>query len=537
MQDMKAFWLGTLSTIVENDTCPFCRLVVHAINDSWMTQYGDVWSTANMVRINIWAETTFWAHSDNGEIVSDKIPVRHGRFRFRPALGTDWTSEEREDSWRDSTRSTICELDRISIEQYHPFPSNRQQDRFQALQRRLVPSVTDISLIRSWIVKCSSEHHHFGQAFKSQAQLRATGQFRVYDVLDSRLVEPTGIVSYIALSYVWGNAIRERQAAEPISWWSDLFDDDDDDVKIIHWVKRSRSVRFHRLPIAIQDACELVKYIGRSYLWVDLLCVSQDDRSTKELLINKMHVIYEGADLTLVAAGGNNADSRLHGLHKDTRYPESTWIIPTESGKLNLAIARPELPEVLSSTPWMTRGWTFQEDILSLCCLYFTPKEIFYSCEHHTPRSYMSGVEYYRGFGTGRFSEWREGYVLETNYTKTAYQNKSPWSEAWARSPTRSLRSSAQIIQQSRRRDMVEDINVTNDASTDDPSYNSDFNEYADFIRNYTKQQLTETGDIISAFLGILNKFSTKSPLCADVQFHGLLNYDLYRTSMEKSLL
>ncbi len=69
----------------------------------------------------------------------------------------------------------------------------------------------------------------------------------------------------------------------------------------------------------------------------------------KQLLINEMHVVYEGAYLTVVAAGGGNADARLHGLQEGTRSREETWTIPTQQGNFTLAIAKPKLEDLLSS--------------------------------------------------------------------------------------------------------------------------------------------------------------------------------------------
>jgi hypothetical protein len=153
-----------------------------------------------------------------------------------------------------------------------------------------------------------------------------------------------------------------------------------------------------------------------------------------------MHVVYKGASVTLIAAGGNDAESPLHGLRSDTRLAERSWIIPTGGGNLKLAIAKPGLQELLASTEWISRGWTFQEDILSSCCLYFTREEVFYSCDVHTPVHRLQGLERFGGFPRGRLSEWRESYVLETKSTLTAYQSLCQWNEAWSRSATHGLR-------------------------------------------------------------------------------------------------
>jgi hypothetical protein len=538
--DLKAFWLGKLSTIMSNDTCPFCRFVVHTISDCWRERASDVWGMTNT--INVWVKTTFWAHRQNSRqnLMPGSLQGRLKRdlfYRFRPALGTDWVPDDRMRSSNSNPRFTVCELDRLSSMECLPFPRDPTRDWSQVLRRRPIPKVAEIFLIRSWLDECQSEHgHSLGEA-KSQARLRATGYFRVIDVVESCLVEPTDDIVYIALSYVWGDALRERQTAEPSSWWEDLFEG----VESNQRAERRRRLRFNKLPATIQDASDLVKSIGRRYLWVDLLCIRQDDLSEKEVLLKQMHLLYEGASFTIVAAGGKSAESRLHGLPKSTRSPERTCLVPTKNGELRLVIARPGLSDILSSTDWNTRGWTYQEDILSSCCLYFTSNEIFYSCRYHSPQYPLAVADDFKGFRLGRFSEWREGYMLETKYTKTAYQSTSPWNEGWLRGPICGLRSEARVICQSDRPGQGEGNNVEENLLAIHPTnprfIGVDFSEYAAFVREYTKRKLTKPGDAVTAFIGILNKFGTKLLLGADVQFHGLLDNGTYSTNLEKSLL
>lgn len=523
--NMRAFRIGTLSSIVDNDTCPFCRLISNAINNSWMSTSGEFRSTTDLNRDSIWIRTTFWAHCD----IYPKQPgsnddFRNFTFRFRPALGTDWMQENNRSTWNSNNRTTICELDYVSNEQYLPFTKDPSVDGTQLLRRRLIPDIVDMSLIQSWVEECQSNHDHSGQRAASQYQLRATEQFRVYDVIESHLIAPTDVVEYIALSYTWGDALRERQSADPVSWWTNLFDDGEQ----MQSTSQVRRVRFDKLPVTIQDASLLLQRLGWRYLWVDLLCVYQDDIPKKEVIINKMNLIYEGASLTVVAAGGEHADSPLHGLRRGTRSSERTWTVPTARGDLNLALARPELKEMLSSTLWTTRGWTFQEDILSSCCLYFTQDEAFYSCDHHMPQRRLLGIGDYRGFGSGRFNEWREGYVLETKFTRSAYQSLSTWNDGWSRSLTRGLRCENAVIRRS---------------NTEDPADNHDyFHEYATLVVEYTRRNLTEPGDILAAFMGILGKFGTELQTGTDIRFHGLLNsrlrcHDRRSSVLEKALL
>lgn len=57
----------------------------------------------------------------------------------------------------------------------------------------------------------------------------------------------------------------------------------------------------------------LVRSLGERYLWVDALCIVQDDEASKLQNIDRMAPIYPGAKLTIIAADGD-ADYGLRGL-------------------------------------------------------------------------------------------------------------------------------------------------------------------------------------------------------------------------------
>lgn len=146
--DSKAFWLGTLSTILDNDKCPLCRLILHAVNNSWAEWARDMWTKTNLAGINVWVKTAFWAHCDSNHntiaLCSHSNPrssyqsERKGRVRVRATLGTDWVPDERmyfTSSYR-TKRYPLCELDRLSDDEFLTFPKEPQQDWAQVLQRR-----------------------------------------------------------------------------------------------------------------------------------------------------------------------------------------------------------------------------------------------------------------------------------------------------------------------------------------------------------------------------------------------------------------
>lgn len=145
---------------------------------------------------------------------------------------------------------------------------------------------------------------------------------------------------YVALSYVWGkyqslqafrNTIDELQKPGALL-----------DAK-------------PKLSAVVIDAMSLTADIGERYLWVDNLCIVQDDQTTKQTSINMMNLVYGNAILTVIAASGAGADAGLPGLRSQPRLQpqESAVIAP------NLKLISPHSLKSLETSNWATRAWTF----------------------------------------------------------------------------------------------------------------------------------------------------------------------------------
>lgn len=104
----------------------------------------------------------------------------------------------------------------------------------------------------------------------------------------------------VALSYVWGQVT-------------------------IHRIKNGVLPR--SLPRTIEDAIELTLALGYHYIWVDQVCIDPDDATKKHGQIRSMGRIYGEAELTLVAASGDDAHHGLPGVasHPRRGFP-SLWL-------------------------------------------------------------------------------------------------------------------------------------------------------------------------------------------------------------------
>ncbi|PMD43155.1 HET-domain-containing protein, partial [Hyaloscypha variabilis F] len=186
--------------------------------------------------------------------------------------------------------------------------------------------------------------------------------FRCIDLLEECLADVEVSVSFVALSYVWGQIAQSiRLLGGNIAQLKE---------------KNAISSTDTRFPKTIRDAMTLCKDLGIRYLWVDALCIIQDSPD-KMHQIKWLHVIYQRALFTIVAAHGESAEAGLPGIGPGSR-PGHQHVSNIQG--LRLAQISLDLDIALLSSYWRTRAWTFQEYLLSPRKLIFTQHRIYFAC-------------------------------------------------------------------------------------------------------------------------------------------------------------
>lgn len=187
---------------------------------------------------------------------------------------------------------------------------------------------------------------------------------RVIDVKKACLTVISRSDRYVALSYVWPRFDSPRLLIS--------------NRKELHTRGALRALK-SKLPRVIRDAMDVVTDLRESYLWVDALCITQDDDREKVRLINIMNQVYGRAFLTLVVATATSPtrDYGIPGCNGTVRTARQ--FVENLEG-LDMVTALPNLDEALESSIWSRRGWTFQEGILSKRCLIFTDQQLFFRC-------------------------------------------------------------------------------------------------------------------------------------------------------------
>jgi hypothetical protein len=73
------------------------------------------------------------------------------------------------------------------------------------------------------------------------------------------------------------------------------------------------------LPKTFQDAITLTRQQDYRYLWIDALCIVQDNDSDKSAQIQIMDTIFTRASFTIAAASGGDANAGLRGVMEGSR--------------------------------------------------------------------------------------------------------------------------------------------------------------------------------------------------------------------------
>ncbi|KAK7926606.1 heterokaryon incompatibility protein-domain-containing protein [Apiospora marii] len=239
-----------------------------------------------------------------------------------------------------------------------------------------VPSgPSSVDQITTWIRRCRESHA------KCQRETPPLPT-RVIDVStgdgNCRLYESHGErAEYIALSHCWGK------------------------ITILTTLKKNvkahtHCIKLETLPKTFQEAIQTTRNLGVRYLWIDSLCIVQDDAQDWARESAMMASIYRNAYLTLAATAANDGSEGLFKRRKVDTYSyalsgaqdgtdDDVTIRAMMHRKHDCLRAVDDLSESgLASLPLMTRAWCFQERLLSSRILHFAADEMIWECQEAT---------------------------------------------------------------------------------------------------------------------------------------------------------
>ncbi|KAF4632764.1 hypothetical protein G7Y89_g5364 [Cudoniella acicularis] len=143
------------------------------------------------------------------------------------------------------------------------------------------------------------------------------------------------------------------------------------------------------LPKSFQNAILITRNLGISYLWIDSLCIIQDCKDDWAQEASTMADVYENSYCT-IAAASNTVVNQKH--HLETWNPliyhaclvagtvENGLYIKADLSGRSRCLSGTCDSSLLAHSALRTRGWVFQERLLSRRMLYSSDLEIFWVC-------------------------------------------------------------------------------------------------------------------------------------------------------------
>ncbi|KAE9366929.1 HET-domain-containing protein [Stipitochalara longipes BDJ] len=229
---------------------------------------------------------------------------------------------------------------------------------------------TSLNRIKQWIEKCDMKCTHCNN---TSAQSPSSYPTRLIDVSKPplRLVDTTSLsqeerLPYIALSHCWGGNRYFITQRNTIS-------------------KRMRGFAMADLPTTFRDAVSLTRSLKVRYLWIDSVCIIQDDREDWRIESSRMCDIYSNAYLTIAATSASD-DSQGFLRHRPSKAVCIDLIYPDQE-----TIRFFLQPEKASNGyysdscdgPLHLRAWTLQERLLSRRVLGFASNQMYWECRGH----------------------------------------------------------------------------------------------------------------------------------------------------------
>lgn len=220
-----------------------------------------------------------------------------------------------------------------------------------------------VSLLKEALQKCDEFHGRKCHATPISNRSPSHVPDWVIDTQAGCIVPGGSVDRYATLSYVWSSALGSGgQGADRLM----LQRDNLSQFRRPGFLSPGNGVE-EKLPLVIRDSMELVRLCGVRYLWVDCLCIAQHDETTA-VQVSFMREVYSGAYFTIIAA----ADST--GLYGSGR---GLGGVTNGVGKVSPGL----LHGALLASHWATRGWTFQEQVLSKRSLVFLDATAFWDCQ------------------------------------------------------------------------------------------------------------------------------------------------------------
>jgi hypothetical protein len=214
-----------------------------------------------------------------------------------------------------------------------------------------------------WLQTCSDSHGNFCSA--SEPQGLPTRVVEILGPTEVRLkvTNDAEIARYTTLSHAWGNGNTARTTTSTLISFQD-------------------NIPWSLLPKTFQEAIHVTRRLGLKYIWIDSLCIVQDNDEDWRQEGSQMVSTYSRSYLTIAATKSSSSAGGCFAV-SDPRYVGRAYELKDAHGVEYTVHVREQLfydGKEKTNFPLLFRAWVFQERLLSTRILHFGPEEMLWEC-------------------------------------------------------------------------------------------------------------------------------------------------------------
>lgn len=239
--------------------------------------------------------------------------------------------------------------------------------------------LTPAGLARKWLDQCVAKHERCRQSFSGE-DIEKDGSGiaprRLLSIsspdIDSklpkvRLVETQKSIKpqYVSLSHCWGPP--EKRPLCTVKGNVEAH------MEEVPWAELSQTFR---------DACLLCSELGIRYIWIDSLCIIQDDPNDWQHEAAIMCRVYEESEFTIAASSAPSSSAGLFGVRSKIKFVELPYYHRHSgtSGSVYAYLSPTAPGTTVNKAPLNERAWVLQEYVLSRRTIHFTVHGMVWSC-------------------------------------------------------------------------------------------------------------------------------------------------------------
>jgi hypothetical protein len=241
-------------------------------------------------------------------------------------------------------------------------------------------SASSSAWVKQYLNRCRSNHSKCNRLLKNHRGTHIMPR-RLLDVgqIDQPIVrlsktDPSNITIYAISSYAWGSGSKAKSIERVKT------------IKENFGPRMTYGIQVDSLPRTIRDLIEVTRSIAYQYLWIDALCIVQDDPDDSKDQLDNMAGFYKQADVLISAARASHCDEGfLQTRNADQCYGTIyklpfEWLSSNGDIKGSVCLSAKSLAYASDDSPLHTRIWTFQEHLVSTRVISFGTRQTRWTC-------------------------------------------------------------------------------------------------------------------------------------------------------------